>query len=279
MNNLATNFSKITGFLIAAVFLGLGAQQVDAQSGGRAIPRPPPPPPVVPSGGGAPAAPSAAGGGGGGVSVRLSPLEKALARQKQFEQQQELLKNLQMKSAEDAHKQRQQTLAKLGEKPNGKLNSRLYRLAFEEAKREFSALRSKQIPASAVGELDQPFRLRNQDIDRRSGKLNWPATFKASSFKSLVADLDEQIAGGGMSSEKQCKKFLDDLSELNDHLAKAAVDGDVHRTDYARAKRFTVGLANEIKASNLISLEKTDDKTDLTKTELTKTDVQEKKTK
>ena len=46
--------------------------------------------------------------------------------------------------------------------------------------------------------------------------------------------------------------FLGELQQLNQSLNVAAADGQVKIAEYARSRRFITGLANEVRASNLV---------------------------
>jgi len=155
-------------------------------------------------------------------------------------------------NAERIRQQYKQALIQLGQNPNGNTNSQQYRLAFEEAKEEYSALRKQVVTPENTGSLQLPFRLRRSDINRKTRTANWPKVLDDSDYSELTGAIDSQITNGGVTTSEEAKEFLAKLTEINNLLGRAAVAGDVGSRDYARAKRFISGLANEVNATNLV---------------------------
>lgn len=206
------------------------------------------------------------GGGGGGGSVsggsgafpggsstrsrrrRLSPLES----QQLALQQLEIQRQVAQVQAERQRKQYKQTLAQLSLPQNKSANARQNRLAFEQAKNDFKSLRRRQVTPNQVGLLGQPFRLTNREIDRSKNTTNWPKALRTSEFSSKVLVLDKTIMESRITDTETATLFLGELSTLNSALNTAAANGSLKIADYANARRFITGLANEIQASNLV---------------------------
>ena len=244
-------YYKIIGALVAIVFfVSADTQLTYAQSGARSI--------------GGSGARSVGGGGAvrssgsrsfGGSSRRStgpSAAERARLQQQQLKLERELAIENAEATAELSRQQYKQTLIQLGDDPNGNANTQQYRLAFDEAKSEFKALINKRVSPNSTDNLKQPFRLPKKDLNRKSGKLNWPSIFKSEDFSEVTDELDSQITEGGLSTSEEAEEFLTKLMEVNSQLGEAAVAGDIKSTNYARAKRFITGLANEVKASDLV---------------------------
>ena len=80
---------------------------------------------------------------------------------------------------------------------------------------------------------------------------NWPKLFKSQNFKQYASQIDLQITGG-LDDTESAKEFLNTLMKLNSVLNSAAFNGKVASVDYARARRFVTGLANEVRATSLV---------------------------
>ena len=189
---------------------------------------------------------------GAGSSTRLSAQEKAENQRQQAIVQQQQFRENELRQAESAKANFKDTLVRLGQKSNASINRRQNKLAFDEAKRDFNDLKRGTVSPSQVGVLSEPFRLDHDSIDRMKNSANWPEVFKSPDFEPFVMELDDQIMNGGVDDAESAEKFLNQLSELNYALNSAAVNGDVASVDYARARRFVSGLANEIRASDLL---------------------------
>ena len=81
---------------------------------------------------------------------------------------------------------------------------------------------------------------------------HWPDALKDGGYDKLVANLDQTIMDGGVKSKESAQEFLKNLQALNLALNTSAAQGNVSSTDFARARRFITGLANEIHSSDLI---------------------------
>lgn len=223
-----------------------------AQSGSRSRPR-------ASSGGGAPrggGVSRSSGGGGtsrsGGSGTRLSAAQRSELEREQLQLQQERAKELQEQQVELAKQQRKQFLVQLGASPNGTANKQQNKLALEEAKEDYKTLRNQAVSPAQLGALNQPFRLRSDSIDRKKRTANWPKLFDAPHYQMLVTKIDSKITGNGITDSESAQEFLDELAELNQALNSAASNGEVGRTEFAKARRFITGLENEVRATNLI---------------------------
>ena len=208
----------------------------------------------------------AIGGGGGGVGgisggssngfggfggTRLSSAERAEIRRQQAIQRQQQAIEIQKRQAELAKINFKNTLVQLGLRTSATPNRRQNKLAFEEAKRDFKALRRHEVAPSQIGAISQPFRLDQNALDRMKNMANWPKLFKSQNFKQYASQIDLQITGG-LDDTESAKEFLNTLMKLNSVLNSAAFNGKVASVDYARARRFVTGLANEVRATSLV---------------------------
>lgn len=198
------------------------------------------------------------GGGGGSFggssfgSGRLSRTQRLIQAQQEqqyFQQQAQLAAAAQ---AENAKQQRKQTLAQLAQKQNQSTNSRLYRLAFAEAKKDFQNLRSKRVSPQQLGTLQQPFRLTRKDIDRDNKTAHWPEGFENEQFEELVQKVDMSIMESAIKDAESAALFLQDLNTLSTALNTIAASGEIDIRSYAKARRFITGLANEILVTDLV---------------------------
>jgi hypothetical protein len=182
----------------------------------------------------------------------LSATERAeLRRQKAVRQQQQARAN-QQRQADLIKANFKNTLVQLGSKPDGSANRRQSKLALDEAKRDFKLLRQRKASPNQIGVLAQPFRLSSDAIDRMKNTANWPMILKTNSFSSIVTKLETQIMSGNIRDTASAEDFLATLSQLNFALNSAAANRDVKAIEYAEARRFVSGLANEIRASDLV---------------------------
>ena len=238
--------------IILSVLILMTAITADlsAQSGSRGI------------GGGGGGGGSIGGGGGSSVggagSIGSFGTRRLSRAERQFQAQQEQLFRQQQAQlaaaaqAENAKLQRKQTLAQLALKQNQSTNSRLYRMAFAEAKKDFQNLRSKKVSPQQLGNLQQLFRLTKKDIDRDKKESHWPKALDGEQFEELVQKVDMSIMDSAIKDTESAKLFLQDLNTLNAALNTDAANGDIDIRSYAQARRFLTGLANEILVTDLI---------------------------
>ena len=227
-----------------------------AQSGSRPAPRP--------SGGSsAPSSGSQSGGGGGsgggsssrgGSGVQLTDAQLQALGEFQRLEQKKLLEEFQKRQAEQERRQLKSQLNELGNNPNGKLNKRQTRLAFKEAKRDFAALRKKKVSPNEIQNLQPLFRLGKDAIDRSTKTANWPKALQSEAFAETISKIDSQMSQSEIKDDKSAKKFLGDLAKLNQSLNSAAASGNLNVTNYIKARQFITGLANEIRASNVLDV-------------------------
>lgn len=198
-----------------------------------------------------------ASGGGSGIGssfggARLSRAERQrLAQQHAQLRQQQALQLAQVR-AEQSKQQFKQVLSQLASDDSRSVNSRQNRYAYQEAKRDYQSLRKRQLAPDQLGPLQQPFRLTGKDIDRESFTAHWPDLLQEKEFDALVEPVDKAIMERAVDDQESAIEFLDDLSELNSALNTAAVEGRVNITNFAKARRFITGLANEVRATGLV---------------------------
>ena len=191
-------------------------------------------------------------GGFSGFGGRLSRADRQLRAQQQLQLQQAQAQQNARVQAEQARLQYKQSLIQLGLPKNRSQNSTQYRAAFQEARKDYQALRSNRLAPNQLGTLKQPFRLNSDDVSRDTRMAHWPDALQASNYRTLVENLDQTIMTGGVTNKESAQKFLKELQTLNVALNTSAVQGNVSVTDFARARRFITGLANEIHSSDLI---------------------------
>ena len=167
---------------------------------------------------------------------RLAKQQQLAAQQ--FEKQQE----------EYGRQQFRQTLVQLALRENRSANSRRLREAFREAEQDYKALRGRNLTPEQVGVLQVPFRLTGKDIDRSSGAVQWPEALRADQFTELTKSVDTTIAAG-VNSDKTAKQFFSELEALNTAANQAAASKEIKSSDYAKARWFITGLANEVRAT------------------------------
>ncbi len=173
-----------------------------------------------------------------------SPAElERLAKQQQQEAQR--LAKLQ---GEYSREQFRQTLVQLALRENRSANARQLREAFREAERDYKRLRSGNLTPEQAGVLQVPFRLSDKDIDRSSGTIQWPEALRADQFTELTDSLDKTVAGG-VDSDETAKQFFNELKTLNTAVNEAVVSKEIKSSNYAKARRFITGLANEVRAT------------------------------
>lgn len=220
------NFIILT--LVGVIVAFFGSSQATAQSGSRS------------------------GGGLYGGFGRPSRAQRQQLKQQQLQQQRLQAQQNALLRAQQAKKQYKQSLVQLGLAKNKSANSKQYKIAFQEAQRDYKALRSKQVAPNQLGVLQSPFRLTNKDISRSNNAARWPNTLRSNSFGPLVQNIDQTIMDGGVSSQETAQDFLKDLQALNVALNNSAIQGNVNANEFARARRFITGLANEVRSSNFV---------------------------
>ena len=188
----------------------------------------------------------------GGIGNRLSRAEQQQLAQQQAEfRQLQALQESQLR-AEQAKRQFKQTLVQLADSDSRSVNSRQNRQALAEAKGDFKNLRKKQIAPNLLGPLQVPFRLTDKEIDREKFTVTWPESLEGEEFESLVQRVDKAIKDRAITSEESAAQFLVDLGQLNSALNRVAAEGGVDISSYAKARRFITGLANEVRATDLV---------------------------
>lgn len=187
------------------------------------------------------------GFGGSGTRVR-QPSRAELARlAEQRKQEAQRLAELQDGFEREQFKE---TLVQLALRENRSANSRRQREALREAVQDFKSLRSEQLTPDQVGVLQVPFRLTDKEVDRSNGTVQWPEALLAEQFSELTESLNTTLADG-VSDAESVEQFFGELKELNSALNQAAVDREIKSSNYAKARRFVTGLANEVRATDL----------------------------
>ena len=163
-------------------------------------------------------------------------------------QQQQAAQQLAKRQEEYGRQQFRQALVQLALKENRSANSRQLREALHEAEQAYKGLRSGNLTPEQVGVLQVPFRLTGKDIDRSSGIVQWPEALRADQFAELTESLDTTIKGG-VNSDKTAKQFFSELEALNTATNQLVVSKEMKSSEYAKARRFITGLANEVRAT------------------------------
>lgn len=183
---------------------------------------------------------------------RLSRAERQRLAQQQAQLRQQQAQQAAQLRAAQAKQQFKQTLAQLVNSDNRAANSRQHRNALDQAKRDFRSLRTRQVSPNQLGPLQQPFRLTSKEINRENYTANWPAELQKQEFGALVQSVDKAIMDRAITNTESANQFLNELGQLNTALNTAAARGQVDITSYAKARRFITGLANEIRATDLV---------------------------
>lgn len=189
-------------------------------------------------------------GSRGGGRLGRENLQRLAQQQAQIRQQ--LAQQSVQFREEQAKQQFKQALTQLAGSDSRAANSRQFRIALDEAKRDYKSLRKQQVDPSFLGALKEPFRLTKNEIDRENRTANWPTSLQDSEFATLVASVDTAIRDRAVKDEESATQFLNDLGELNTALNRAAAGGRVNISNFAKARRFISGLANEVRATDLV---------------------------
>lgn len=209
-----SNFQKVALLVFISLTVGISTQ-VNAQSGTRSS--------------------------GGGGSSRIS-------QQQQAQVQQQLAEFRRAQEIEIARQQRIALFQQLASNPDAQLNRRQNANAYKEAKAEFTAIKRMNIPVSAAGNsLESPFLLRSSDINRSTRMVSWPDALLDAQHRTAVLEIENRIAGNHEENQTSAEEFLDLFQQLSQDLGRRVIQKDISQRDYAKAKRFLSGLANEVK--------------------------------
>lgn len=191
-----------------------------------------------------------AGGRSTGAGAHLWSFGRRLARLRQIIEAQELASRFDELTQQAFQQQQAQLLDALGTQPDGTLNRRLNQLAFDEAKREYTALVRMQIPVSAAGrQLQQAFRLSSRDVNRSTRVIHWPETLLATEHAELIQDIESKVDLNQDAANVPAEDFIQAIEQLSLQLGHRAVAREISSREYARAKRFLTGLAHEVNAA------------------------------
>jgi len=168
--------------------------------------------------------------------------------ERQAKQRQQAAEQLAKQQEEYGRQQFRQALVQLALRENRSANSRQLREALREAEQGYKGLRSGNLTPEQVGVLQVPFRLSDKDIDRSAGTVQWPEALQADRFSELTEKVDAIVAGG-VNSNESANQFFSELGELNTAANQAAASKEMKSSDYAKARRFITGLANEVRAT------------------------------
>lgn len=188
-------------------------------------------------------------GRGGGLSNRSTYAD----RQRALEQQQAIARETARLRAQNSRQQYRQNLVQLAARKNSAANAAQRRLAFAEAKNDYQALRVGNVAANSLGPLNTPFRLTGKEIDRSKRKARWPSALRKQQFGIAVGTIDAAIRNNAIMTKEEAEQFLADLQTLNQSLNSVAASGRLGIKDYAVSRQFITGLANEVRASNLVN--------------------------
>jgi hypothetical protein len=183
---------------------------------------------------------------------RLSRSERQRLAREQFEQQQIAAQQAAQRQSELNKQLFKESLIQLAQKQNNRANAKQNQAAFNQAKKDFKALRSRNIAPTNLGPLNVPFRLTNEEIDRAGRTVIWPESLKQQEFAPLVQSINSSIENNAVMTKDQAIQFLRELQDLNQSLNVAAAGGELEIADFANSRRFITGLANEVRASNLL---------------------------
>ncbi|MEM9944183.1 MAG: hypothetical protein AAF939_21685 [Planctomycetota bacterium] len=151
-----------------------------------------------------------------------------------------------------ARQRQKQTLAQLILPKNQSTNAKQYRAAYTQARRDYASLIKKKIAPGDLGALKQLFRLTGKDINRAKHTANWPTALQKDEFAETVKGIDMSIMDSEIKDKATAEAFLVKLNQLNLELNELAAAGGLDSQQFAKARRFITGLANEVHASNLV---------------------------
>ena len=199
--------------------------------------------------GGASRARASGGSRSGGSGARSRVRQPSRAELERLaKQQQQAAQQLAEQQKEYGRQQFRQTLIQLALRENRSANTRQLRDALREAEQDFKGLRRGNLMPEQVGVLQVPFRLSDKDVDRSSGAVQWPEALRDKQFAELTGNVDTTIAAG-VNNDETAKQFFSELGELNTMVNQAAASKEIKSSDYAKARRFITGLANEVRAT------------------------------
>jgi hypothetical protein len=158
----------------------------------------------------------------------LTAQELAVLQQQAAEQQQTIIAA-----------QRKQALQQVTNNPNSQLNKTQFLAAFKDAKAEFMAIHNGRLGATGRN-LNRIFVLRTRDFNRNAGNIKWPRALNAAPHKELTKHVDDIVSGKSEPTQLDAV-----LQQLNQQLERRVVAKSINIKDYANAKRFVSGLANE----------------------------------
>ena len=222
-------------------------------------------------------------GGSGGRSLSagnafqrqlVNQRERALVQQRQQLQFQELARQNRALEEEAVKQLSRDLLVELGANRDSSQNRRQRQRAFKEAKKEYVALKRKEISVSDASQfLSEPFRLVSKEIDRDKRTINWPKLLLEPDHEETIAEIDERLAADEDENAGEDEKEGEDpaeltsadlnqlLSQINLQLGERVLSRDISAANYAIAKRFVTGLSNDGKDQSdagLLAAQKSD---------------------
>ena len=222
-------------------------------------------------------------GGSGGRSLSagnafqrqlVNQRERALIQQRQQLQFQELARQNRALEEEAVKQLSRDLLVELGANRDSSQNRRQRQRAFKEAKKEYVALKRKEISVSDASQfLSEPFRLISKEIDRDKRTINWPKPLLEPDHEETIAEIDERLAADEDENAGEDEKEEEDpaeltsadlnqlLSQINLQLGERVLSRDISAANYAIAKRFVTGLSNDGKDQSdagLLAAQKSD---------------------
>lgn len=168
-------------------------------------------------------------------SYRPSRTPRISTEQQQFLQQQ----NAAQQQA-NAAQQRIQFLRQLSANPNSRENRTQYSNAYDDAKAEFMAIRNGSVPVSG-SRLQRPFLLRSNELNRKARKIKWPKALQDQQHNATVADIEAFIK----DMKQNAQELTQLISQLSSEVEQRVIAKTIDIKQYAKAKRFLSGLANE----------------------------------
>ena len=146
--------------------------------------------------------------------------------------------------AEAERQSRDELLIQLTTRAGGRLNRKLSKLAFNEARQQYVDLKSRRLSQEAAARpLQQLFRLGPRELNRDTGQLRWPTVLKSAPFAEEMTAFQTHYESRASNSDASA--LLHSLSTMARQLAAQVDASRISAQDNALAKRFLTGLRYE----------------------------------
>ena len=140
----------------------------------------------------------------------------------------------------NAAQRRLQYLKALSANPNSKENRAQLAQAYNDAKSEFAAIRNGRVLASG-SRLQRPFLLRSNDLNRKARNINWPKPLREQQHEETIGEIEVFVK----DMESNADELNELIAQLSLQIEKRIIEKTIDIKEYAKAKRFLSGLANE----------------------------------